>query len=28
VFRPGANGSYRLVARVQMGEWLRLAAAR
>ena len=28
IFRPGANGSYRLVARVQMDEWPRLAAAK
>jgi len=28
IFRPGVNGSYRLVARVQMEEWPRLAAAK
>ena len=28
IFRPGANGSYRLVARLQMDEWPRLAAVR
>lgn len=26
IFRPGANGSYRLIARVQANEWPRLAA--
>jgi broad specificity phosphatase PhoE len=28
IFRPGNNGSYRLIARVQMDEWPRLAAER
>ena len=28
IFRPAANGSYHLIARLQMGDWPRLAAAK